>query len=87
MQGQLRQFAHGRLLAVSRQAGRIDESRCLEADLAGTLGHLRGETVLGSGHAFSDDNAAVIGRLHGNPLNQVLEPDRRLELGKHCRCS
>ena len=39
------------------------------------------------GHAFGDDDAAVIGRLDDHALDQILEPDLRFELGEHGRAA
>ena len=37
---------------------------------AGAVGHQLGEILLRSGHAFGNDDAAVIGRLHDDALDQ-----------------
>ena len=82
---QLGQFPHRHLRLGIRQAGRIVEGGLRQADLPGALGHHAGEIRLRAGHALGDRDAGIVRRLHDDALDQVLEADRRVDLGEHGR--
>ena len=87
MPGERDELTHRDDLAFCRQAVGILEHRFGEPDLARALGHQRGKILLRSGQAFGDSDAGIVGRLDDHALDQVLDPDLRVELGEHGRAA
>jgi len=70
-----------------RPAGGIAQRRVLKTQLAGPVGHFRGERLFASRQGLGNDDARIVARLHDDPMDEILQFHPRAGVQEHGRAA